>query len=264
MATLTRQSPSDHALDLEKALAEAQANTRAVIQVIAAVGRDTSTATLVQSALDSVKTAFGYNYGACWMIDKELQHTTFAAESGDLGPAYDRINATDHYQKGRGLTGRTWAAADVIFIPDLSVIKDSELIRTARAAGAVASTSFPFIVEEEVYGVLFFFSFQPISPSEERLDALRNIGRLVGQAFSRLLDLERETAEREALHKSAEQILAVVQAAQRGDLTIEIPLWPMTPSAWSRMAWANSLPACARASAPSCSTPMRSPPAPSS
>src|SRR6201999_198305 len=109
--------------------------------------------------------------------------TTFSGEAGNLGPAYSHINATDHYQKGRGLTGRTWAAADLIFIPDLSIIKDSELIRTARVAGAVAAVSFPFIVEEEVYGVLFFFSFRSIAPSEERLNTLRNIGRLVGQAF---------------------------------------------------------------------------------
>lgn len=223
MATLTPEPAAASSLPLEEALAEAQANTRAVIQVITAVGRDTNTSTVVRSALNAVKTAFGYNYGACWMIDKRLQHTTFAAEAGSLGPAYDHINATDHYQKGRGITGRTWEAADVIFIPDLSVIKDSELIRTARAAGAVAAVSFPFIVDEEVHGVLFFFSFQPVSPSDERLNALRNIGRLVGQAFSRLLDLERETREREALHHSAERILTVVQAAQRGDLTLEIP-----------------------------------------
>lgn len=210
-------------VDMEEALREAQANTRAVIQVIAAVGRDIQTSTLVQSALDAVKTAFGYDYGACWMIDKELQHTTFAAEAGSLGPAYDHINRTDHYKKGKGITGRTWAAADLIFIPDLWIIKDSELIRVARIAGAVAAVSFPFIVDDEVYGVLFFFSFRPMTPSAERLDALRNIGRLVGQAFSRLLKLECETHDRETLHRNAEAILAVVQAAQRGDLTRELP-----------------------------------------
>jgi methyl-accepting chemotaxis protein len=157
------------------------------------------------------------------MIDKQAQHTTFSVEAGNLGPAYDYINQTDHYQKGRGITGRTWATADVIFIPDLSVIRDSEFIRTARAAGAVAAVSFPYIIEEKVYGVLFFFSFRSMSPSEERLNALRNIGRLVGHAFSRLLELERETRERGALHQSAEGILAVVQAAERGDLTRETP-----------------------------------------
>ena len=156
------------------------------------------------------------------MIDVELQHTTFAIESGSLGPAYDRINQETHYKKGQGLTGKTWAAADVIFIPVLRVVPNSALVDAACAAGVTSAVAFPFIVEGEVHGVFFFFSFRPISPSQDRLDALRNIGRLVGQAFSRLLDLERETENRKALQQSAEEILTVVQAARRGDLTLTI------------------------------------------
>ncbi len=220
MATFATK-PLSVPADLAGALAESRANTAAVIEVIAAVGRDTTNTTVIQSALHAVKTAFGYDYGACWMIDKAAHHTTFAYETHSLGPAYDRVNRETHYAKGQGLTGRTWAAADTVFIPELAVIPNSDLVRAACAAGAVSAVAFPFVVEEEVHGVLFFFSFQPIAPSQDRLDVLRNVGRLVGQAFSRLLNLERETREKEFLQRSAEQILLAVQAAQRGDLTVE-------------------------------------------
>jgi methyl-accepting chemotaxis protein len=221
MATLTqpRRTSAGHT----DALAESQANTRAVIQVIAAVGSETTAASVLAAALAAVKSAFAYDYGACWMIDKEARHTTFAAETHSLGAAFDRVNRETHYVKGQGLTGKTWATVDVLFIPELASIPHSDLVRAACAAGAVAAVAFPFIVEKEVHGVLFFFSFQPISPSQDRLDTLRNIGRLMGQAFSRLLALERETRERATLHESAERILTVVQAARDGDLTLEMP-----------------------------------------
>jgi methyl-accepting chemotaxis protein len=202
---------------------DARANTRAVIEVIEAIGRDATTATVIHSALHAVKSAFGYDYGACWMIDRQAQHTAFAAETHSLGPAFDRVNRETNYIKGQGITGKTWAAADTLFIAELAGVQHSDLVNAACAAGAVSAVSFPFIVEEQVHGVLFFFSFRPLSPSQEHLETLRSIGRLIGQAFSRLLDLERETREREALHRDAELILSVVQAAQRGDLTLEMP-----------------------------------------
>ncbi len=200
-------------------LAESRANTRAVIQVITAVGEKNTPGTVIKATLDAVKAAFGYDYGACWMIDVALQHTTFAMESGSLGPAYDRVNQQTHYKKGQGLTGKTWAAADVIFIPVLRVVPNSALVDAACAAGVTSAIAFPFIVEGDVHGVFFFFSYHRIAPSQDRLDALRNIGRLVGQAFRRMLDLQHETENRKALQQSAEEILTVVEAAHRGDLT---------------------------------------------
>jgi len=219
-----RRSPkrASSADDLDE-LAESRANTRAVIHVITEVGEKSTANEVMRSTLDAVKAAFGYDYGACWIIDQEMQHTSFAVEAGNLGPAFDRVNRETHYKKGQGITGRTWAAADVLFIPALREVANSQLVDAACAAGVVSTVSFPFIVEGEVYGVFFFCSFKRIQPSRDRLDALRNIGRLVGQAFSRLLDLEGETQEHKALQQKAEQILTVVQAAHRGDLTLAIP-----------------------------------------
>jgi methyl-accepting chemotaxis protein len=212
--------PLDEGLD---ELAESRANTRAVIQVITAVGESTDSDSMLLSTLEAVKAGFGYDYGACWMIDQRLQQTTFAMEAGNLGPAFDRVNQDTNYKKGQGLTGKTWATADVVFIPVLNKIPNSSLVDAACSAGVAAAVAFPFIVHGEVHGVFFFFSFHPMSPSQDRLETLRNIGRLVGQAFSRLLELERETVGRVQLQQSAEEILVVVQAAHRGNLTVDMP-----------------------------------------
>jgi methyl-accepting chemotaxis protein len=204
-------------------LAEARSNTQAVIHVIEAVGKHTTTSAVIDAALHAVRSAFGLDYGACWLIDKRLQATSFAAEAGNLGPAYDEINRTNHYEKGKGITGRTWATRDLIFIPDLSTIPESQLVDTARAAGAVSALSFPFIGHDEVIGVLFFLSFRHMSPSQDRLDTLRNIGRLVGQAFANIQDVEREQEQQRELREAVRSLLAVVETARRGDLTAEVP-----------------------------------------
>jgi methyl-accepting chemotaxis protein len=204
-------------------LEDCRADTRAVIEVIDAIGSESTTTRVLESAIFSVKRAFGMDYGACWMIDRDIQATSFRVETNSLGPAYDLINQTDHYQKGKGITGRTWAAADVIFVQDLSVIKESKLVDTARAAGAVSALSVPFIVDGEVAGVLFFMSFRTIYPSAERLQVLRDIGRLIGRSYKRLVELELEVERQQVLRDDADRILAIVQAARRGDLTQKIP-----------------------------------------
>ncbi len=230
MATLAPPPPSLPTATLERrqssdpgALEESRADTRAIIEVIDAIGRESTTTRVLESSLFTIKSAFHMDYGACWMIDKSIQATSFRMETNSLGPAYDRINQTDHYQKGKGITGRTWASADVIFVQDLSTIKESKLVDTARAAGAVSALSVPFIVDGEVAGVLFFMSFTTIYPAQERLAVLRDIGRLIGQSYKRLIDLELEVARREALRSDAERILEIVRAAQHGDLTQKLP-----------------------------------------
>lgn len=204
-------------------LAEARSNTQAVIEVVQAIGKHATAEELINAALLAVRGAFHLDYGACWMIDRQIEKTSFAAESGNLGPVYDEVNRTEHFEKGRGLTGRTWAAEELIFVPDISEIKNSALIDAAVAAGAVSAVSFPFISGGEVIGVLFFFSFKRMFPSPERLTALRNMGILIGQAFGTILSLERERRRREELRRAVESILAVVQAAALGDLTTEVP-----------------------------------------
>ena len=206
-----------------RVLDDCRADTRAVIDVIDAIGSDSTTTRVLHSAIHAIKGAFHMDYGACWMIDYEIQATSFRMETNSLGPAYDLINQSDHYQKGKGITGRTWEKGDVIFVQDLSVIKESKLVDTARAAGAVSALSVPFIVEGEVAGVLFFMSFKTIYPLQERLDVLRDIGRLIGRSYLRLLDLEKEIARRDAIRVDADRILESVQKAQRGDLTQKLP-----------------------------------------
>ena len=60
-----------------------------------------------------------------------------------------------------------------------------------------------------------FFATETLNPSEGRLEALRNVGRLVSQAMERLKDAQE-------LRNKVDQLLNVVTSAAQGDLTQEV------------------------------------------
>ena len=74
-------------LEPSEELAAARANTEAIIHVGEAIAKRTTTTAVIDAALRSVRDSFGLDYGACWMIDKQLQATSFFAECGNLGAA---------------------------------------------------------------------------------------------------------------------------------------------------------------------------------
>ena len=216
--------PAERIRDLEARLEEAGQNTRAVIEVIQAVGEATNLRQLQAAALESGCKALDFQYGACWMIDRAIQATSFSLEYGSLGPRFDKVNQTAHWKCGQGLGGRTWKARDLLFIPDLTQIKDSVMADEARAAGMACVITVPFIVRDEVEGVLFFWSSRLLHPSRDRLNVIRKIGFLVGQAFARLQDLEESERQQKMLRDRAASVLEVVRKAQAGDLTQAVEL----------------------------------------
>ncbi len=58
----------------------------------------------------------------------------------------------------------------------------------AQKVGVKSGVCFPIIVDGEVVGTMDFFATETLHPSQQRLDALRNVGRLVSQAVERLAE----------------------------------------------------------------------------
>ena len=76
----------------------------------------------------------------------------------------------------------------------------------------------------QVIGTMDFFTMETLHPTENRLEALRNVGRLVSSAFERISKEEAARSEAEALAGKVAVVLEVVQAASAGDLTREIEI----------------------------------------
>ncbi len=60
---------ADETTELLRGLEQANANTKAVVQVVNNVGSATNTTEAAKAALDTVKDAFGWAYGSYWVRD---------------------------------------------------------------------------------------------------------------------------------------------------------------------------------------------------
>ncbi|HWE02487.1 MAG TPA: GAF domain-containing protein [Tepidisphaeraceae bacterium] len=62
----------------------------------------------------------------------------------------------------------------------------------AQKAGVKSGVCFPITVGGNVIGTMDFFSLAVLDPSKDRLDALRNVGRLVSAAMERIREEEKQ------------------------------------------------------------------------
>ncbi len=109
-------------LRAERERAEAEADTTAVNKILATLGSATDVEQAVQSALDTVRTEFGWAYGSFWKVDPADRTLKFDRESGDAGPPeFRRVTLQASFAEGVGLSGRAWAQRDLYFTPPTSV-----------------------------------------------------------------------------------------------------------------------------------------------
>jgi methyl-accepting chemotaxis protein len=203
----------------ERERAEAAADTTAVNKVLSSLAAAQSADAAVQSTLDTVRNEFGWVYGSYWTVDPADRLLKFDRESGDAGAEFRRVTLQASFAEGVGLSGRAWARRDLFFTPDIGEMTDCPRASVAQQVGVKSGICFPVLVDGEVVGTMDFFATETLEPSPQRLEALRNIGRLLSQALTRI---HQETAEREAaavLAGKVEQILDLVSAAAEGDLT---------------------------------------------
>ena len=211
-------------LAADRAVAEATADTAAVNSVLSKLAGAGTVDDAVQLALDTVRNDFGWAYGSYWKIDEADQKLKYANESGDAGPEFRKVTLEASFAKGVGLSGRAWATGDLFFTQDIGEMTDCVRAPVAQKVGVKSGVCFPIHVGGQVIGTMDFFSTETLHPSQQRLDALRNVGRLVSQAIERI---EKETADRFAaaeLARKVELVLEVVRAAADGDLTQAIPI----------------------------------------
>ncbi|QJW96475.1 methyl-accepting chemotaxis protein [Frigoriglobus tundricola] len=187
-------------------LAEANANTRAVTAVTEAVQRAADAPEVIRAALDTVRSAFGWAYASYWVIGPRDRELRFAHESGAVNEAFRKATRDARFREGEGLSGRAWRQRDLIFTPDIGQMTDCCRAPVAARAGVKSGACFPLVVADEVVGTMDFFALDTLSPSPDRLEALRSIGKLVSAALDRV--------HREAVNADGAAQLAAIRQAQ--------------------------------------------------
>jgi len=203
---------------------DAAQNVAAVNRVLEAVTRAATTQEAARMALDTVKDAFGWAYGSYWTVDPKENALRFSVESGSVNEEFRRVTMEASFREGEGLSGRAWKSRELYFVEDLGELKDCVRAPVAKKAGVKSGIAFPIILDGKIAGTMDFFAMDTLHPSQDRLDALKNVGRLVSGAFSRIAAAEKEQQAQGELRQKVDSILHVVQAAARGDLTQDVPV----------------------------------------
>src|SRR5262249_57977627 len=124
------------------------------------------------------------------------------------------------FREGEGLNGQTWQARDLVFVTDLGEMKSCSRAPVARRGGLKSGVCFPIVLGNRVIGTMDFLTEERIAPSEGRLDALRNVGRLVSSALERVDQQARLDQAKKDLETKVNQLMQAAQAAAGGNLTV--------------------------------------------
>jgi PAS domain S-box-containing protein len=170
-----------------------------------------------------------WDFGALWLVDRN-SNVLICADMWSL-PSIDAsgfaaVTREIKFDAGIGLPGRVWASATPAWITD--VLKDSNFPRApvAISVGFHGAVGFPIKLDNEVYGVLEFFSRETRERDDEFQEMVANIGTQFGQF------IERQHAEA-ALRESETRLQLALSAGQMG-------AWEWNISA-SRITWSSSL-----------------------
>jgi len=195
------------------------------VDAVSTVIRELTTAgderAALRTALETIRRDFDWQYGSFWRLDEEAQALRFELESGDAGEEFRRVTLSASFAKGVGLSGRTWAKRDLMFVEDLGEMTDCVRAPAAQRAGVKSGVCLPVLVGGRVVGTMDFFATRTLIMSPSRESALRNTAFLVGQAMERFAAGARlNGAGGELLSSIAEverNVSSAAQVAARGE-----------------------------------------------
>jgi PAS domain S-box-containing protein len=127
-----------------------------------------------------------WQVGALWYVDEQVLRCAevYHSPQGDA-PRFEADSRERVLERGIGLPGRVWATGEAVSIRD--VVEDDSFLRAAMAEveGLHGAVGFPITLNEEVMGVMEFFSHEARQPDEDMLQMMTAIGSQIGQFIER-------------------------------------------------------------------------------
>ena len=162
-----------------------QAAQYAVTRVLA------EAATLQEAApqiLRAVCERLNWDVGTLWQVDHEaglvrcVDVWHLPTESVEK---FIDVTRKTTFRRGEGLPGRIWSGAQPIWIQDVTHDANFPRANVALQIGLHAAFGFPIRAEEDILGVIEFFSRDIRQPKREILEMFATVGSQVGQFIER-------------------------------------------------------------------------------
>jgi GAF domain-containing protein len=196
-------------------LKETLDDREAVTTVVGQVGEARDEASALRTALETVRSAFGWAYGSYWALDEAANVLRFSVESGSAGDEFRQVTLSASFAEGVGLSGRAWRSRDLVFVRDLAEVTDCVRAPAAQRAGVRSGVCFPIIADGRVVGTMDFFVTETIDLSDSRASALRNVQQLVSQRLDILRRAEADAANSRALLETVARLREAAAEAGR-------------------------------------------------
>ena len=139
-------------------------------------------------ALETVRESFGWMYAAYWEVDEPREGcSTSRSNRATITEEFRRAtHAAAILPRGRGSAAAPGSSRDLVFAPDLSQMPGCPRATMAKRFGIASALAIPIQVGGRVVGVMDFLTRERIEPSENRLEVMRSVGRLVSTALERV------------------------------------------------------------------------------
>jgi methyl-accepting chemotaxis protein len=202
---------------------ETAADTNALNQLLQALGQARSKAEMSSIALSTIRDAFGWPYATYFEVDPADHVLKFGLDSGTAAEEFRRASREGKFHEGEGLNGQAWRAREMVVATDLAEVRGCSRAGAGTRSGLVSGVSIPLFLHGSLFGTLDYFGSQKIRPSENRIDTLKNAGRLVTTALERANQQELIELARKDLETKVTSLMKVTQSAAAGDLTVNVP-----------------------------------------
>jgi GAF domain-containing protein len=138
--------------------------------------------------LEAICETMHWSVGAIWRVDvieRVLRCVDVWHRPGENFSGFVTLTKKMPMPPGIGLPGRVWQSKEPAWIPN--IVEDSNFPRTPAAMkdGLHAAVAFPIRFQNELIGVLEFFSKQIQEPDRELLSILNSLGMQIGQFIGR-------------------------------------------------------------------------------
>ena|GEM_PF-526206 len=152
--------------------------------------------------------------GALWRVDKQgnvLRCVEVYHLPDTQVPRFEAASRERAFECGVGLPGRVWAGGEAVWIGN--VVDDGNFPRAAIAVaeGLHGAFGFPIKLNEEILGVMEFFSQEVRQPEPDLMEMVTAVGSQVGQFIGR----KRADEERQALTNQLAAELAAMTRLQQ-------------------------------------------------
>jgi PAS domain S-box-containing protein len=193
----------------------------------------------IPKILQAVCEGDGWELGSLWQTDSQAESLYWQSIWHHPEATYSNTKALNReitFALGEGLPGRVWQSRQPVWIRDIAL--DSTFRRTAIALRDHFRTAFafPILNQEELIGVMEFFSATVRQPDDDFLLLMLDIGSQISQFWRRKqaeAQIQQQLQELEKLNRVKDEFLSTVSHELRtpiSNMRMAIELLKVAPT----------------------------------